>query len=83
MNQLFLLRQSLPSWTVRKGTTLCHTYSPDSSLHVAVTCALPPLSDNPSKTNTQTNNKKGGKSEQMFLAQQSPWSSPFPDDVKG
>lgn len=61
-----------------KGTNLCFTYSPDSSLHVAVTCALPPLSFAHSKSNYREKKKVDG----CFLAQRSPWSSPFTDDVK-
>lgn len=40
-----------------KGTNLCFTYSPYSSLHVAVTCALPPLSYAHSKSNYREKKK--------------------------
>lgn len=68
-----LWRVLLPLGLWRKGTKLCvFTYSPYNSLHVAVTCALLPLGYNPSKIQ---------KCGLMFFAQQSPWSSPFTDDL--
>lgn len=70
MNRVFLLRQSCgenhcPKGLWRKGTNLCFTYSPYSSLHVAVTCALLPLSYNHSK---QTKKKRKKKKKRMDVS---------------
>lgn len=75
LTKSIMWRGLLPWRTVTKGTNLCFTYSPYNSLHVAVTCALLPLGYNHSKTQKR-------KTGRMFLAQKSPWSSPFTDDVK-